>query len=98
MKISSLSPINYKSKIIFRLPLKTGETAKITVNDNKCNIKDIGYEIWNKGKITETKFYSAREGLNDNSLSNIIEEIDKRAAQGYDFFSEFTTACLRKQN
>ena len=97
MNVIPVMPINFRMKTVFRLPLKTGETAKIAITKSEkvgnTGITKIAYEVWKKGKVVEAKDFSDKKGIDSFDLIQIMTDFDNRARQGYDFFREYTKAC-----
>ena len=92
MNISPVSQTNFGAKTIFRMPLKTGETAKVTIKEKGYNITKITYEIWKKGKVTDSKQYKNKNGLDDNTVAKVITELEEKAKKGVEFFPLFSKA------
>ena len=92
MNINPVSQTNFGSKIIFRMPLKTGDTAKVKIKGKGYNIVNVTYEIWHKGKMTESKEYKSKCGLDDNTLAGVVTELEEKAQTGIEFFPLFSRA------
>ena len=92
MNISPVSQTNFGSKVIFRMPLKTGETAKVMIKGKGYNVTNVKYEIWHKGKVTDTKEYKNKHGMDNNQLTGIVAELEEKAQKGIEFFPLFSKA------
>jgi len=98
MRIAPISSTNFRMKTVFRLPLQTGETAKIAITESdkvgNTGITRMSYEVWKKGKVTEAKEFFNKNGMDSFDFIKIMTDFDNRARQGYDFFKEYTKACV----
>lgn len=99
MNVAPISCLNFSArKTVFRLPLRSGETAKISIveaeQSNEAVIKKIAYEIWHKGKITQADEISKKQGLDPADVASVMTSFNKRAKEGFEFFREYSRACV----
>lgn len=99
MKINNISPISCQAKPTANalknvkemiIPLKDGNSAKLTVADNY-----IGTVITKGDKIIKESGLSLEQGLSSRYLWGSFEKLQKQAKSGFDFFEEFCKAILK---
>lgn len=79
---------------VIRIPLKTGETAKVTVSENsRYRITSIVSDVFCKGKITSNEKYHNKKGFSDNKLAQIVTHFEQIAKdKNFDFYTALLKA------
>jgi len=98
MNIAPVTSINFSAtpKVIkYYVPGKNDTTLRCFLEATSDKTTGIKYDVLKKGKIIETQEFRNKRGFDANRYATIIDQIQTKVREGFDFLYETLNAQLK---
>ena len=101
MNILPVQSINFtsaKNAIKYYVPGRNDTTLRCFIEGTIEKPTNIKCDVLKKGKVIESTEFHNKKGFNANRFTAIVEQMQAKTRDGFDFLYETLNACLKGGN